>query len=489
MGVLLFCLYLVNLATAISILFVRKKQVGSTLAWLLIFAFAPFLGFILYFFFGSTMKFKILSHRWRPSERAAEYARGGIAAQQALLSDKLPISGQGREEYQNLVLSNLHGSGAVYTQDNTAVLLTSAQAKYEKMFAEIEEATESIHVLYFILKAKDESGKRFLQLLTRKASQGVKVRLIYDTLGCLRTKPADFLPLERAGGMVYGYLPSRIETLLQINYRMHRKMVVIDGKIAYTGGINIGDDYLGYDKRIKPWRDTSIRLTGSCVRDIQFRFMRDWVYLDSQHKKPYQDKIDAEESLPLYLKEPEETGNAGVQIICSGPDSSYPYTKESYQMMIAHARRYLYIQTPYFVPDETLMATLRCAALSGVDVRVMIPGVPDKPYAYHVTFSHMGELLRCGAKVYLYPGFLHAKTFVMDDLVSSVGTTNFDIRSFDLDFEINAMVYDREFALECRHAFEKDMRGATRLTPELYRARPLKDKIKESLLRLITPLL
>lgn len=489
MGLLLFLLYFFNLLAALTILFIRKKQVGSTLAWLLIFVFVPWLGFLLYFFFGSTQKFKLFSRKYSPSPALSQYTTSPGENHQALLQNQFNLSGQGREGSRDLILMNLRSAGAIYTQDNDAQLLATADDKFGALFADIEGAQESIHVLYFIIKTQDDLGKRFVSLLAKKAKQGVKVRLIYDTLGCLKTRSRDFDELVQAGGMVYGYLPSVLRTLVQVNYRMHRKMVIIDGCVAYTGGFNVGDDYLGLDPVITPWRDTSIRLCGPCVQEVQQQFIRDWVYLDAQSPRPYVEKIDSEENLPKYLKKPQPAGGAGVQIVCSGPNSLYPYTKESYLRMISGARRYLYIQTPYFIPDESLLTTLRCASRAGVDVRVMIPGVPDKPYAYHVTMWHIGLLLQWGIQVYLYPGFLHSKTFVLDDSVSSIGSTNLDMRSFDLDYEINALVYDREFALGCRRTFEADQAASRQLTLEDYQKRPLGDKMKDSILRLITPLM
>ena len=488
MSLLLFLMYFFNVMAAISILFFRKKQVGSTLAWLLVFAFIPWLGFLLYFFLGSTRKLQLFRRRFRPNPRLEEYGPSREENAQALLAMQPGSDGQGPEEYRDLMLLNLQGAGAVYTQGNDAHLLVDAEKKYTSLFRDIEEAKETIHVLYFIFKTRDESGKQLLDLLVKKAREGVKVRVIYDTLGCLKTHKSDFDPLLQAGGMVYGYLPSPLRTLLQVNYRMHRKMVIIDGKVAYTGGINIGDDYLGKDKRITPWRDTSVRLSGPCVQQIQRQFIKDWVFLDSQAARPYAEKIDSFQSMEGCMKE-ENAGQAGVQIVSSGPDSLYPYTKESYLGMITRARRYLYIQTPYFIPDDALLTALRCARRAGVDVRLMIPGVPDKAYAYHVTMWHAGEMLRWGIPVYRYPGFLHAKTFVMDDMVASVGSTNLDIRSFDLDYELNALVYDRDFAIECRQVFLRDQENSRRLTQEEYHSRPLSDKVKAGLLRLVAPLL
>lgn len=480
--ILLLLLYVSNLIAVFSLLFSRRRSISSTLSWLLVFTFLPYVGFVLYFFFGSTAKLKVLTRT--------------LALQEASLEKIPPVPDAAPEEctpeareYTDLV-SLCESFGAQYVPGNHIELLPSAQEKYARMFAEIEQARESVCVLYFIIKTDNESGKRFLDLLARKAREGVRVRLIYDTLGYLKARRRDFRPIIDAGGEVYHYLPSRINTLAEVNYRMHRKMVIIDGRIAYTGGINIGDDYLGLSKKITPWRDTSVRITGPAVRDIQLRFVRDCVYLDRQaNPLKRRASIESPESLALLFPPLAPCGTAGVQIVTSGPSEDESATQTQYMRMISSARRYLYIQTPYFVPDDAMLQTIRTAARSGVDVRIMIPGVPDKKYAYYVTTSYIGELLDWGCRVFVHHSFLHAKTFVMDDAVSSVGTTNLDVRSFHLDFEINALIYDRDFAVLCRETFERDMENATEMTADQFNRRSLKTRVSESFWRLVAPLL
>lgn len=480
--ILLILLYISNITAAVTLLFSRRRSISSTLSWLLAFTFLPYVGFVLYFFFGSTAKLKLLTRR--------------LALDQAALEKIPPVPeiAPGEctpeaEQYEDLV-ALCASFGAPYVPGNRVELLPSAQEKYARMFAEMEQARESICVLYFIIKPEDEVGARFIDLLARKAREGVRVRFIYDTLAHLAARRRDFAPITEAGGEVYPYLPSRINTLAEVNYRMHRKIVVIDGKIAYTGGINIGDDYLGLDKKITPWRDTSVRITGPAVRDIQLRFVRDCVYLDRQanpHKR--RASIESPQSLALLFPPLAPCGTAGVQIVTSGPSEDESATQTQYMRMISSARRYIYIQTPYFVPDDAMLQTIRAAARSGIDVRVMIPGVPDKKYAYAVTTSYIGTLLEWGCRVFVHHSFLHAKTFVMDDAVASVGTTNLDVRSFHLDFEINALVYDRDFAVLCRETFERDMANATEMTLDEFSSRGLWTQAKESFWRLIAPLL
>ena len=283
-----------------------------------------------------------------------------------------------------------------------------------------------------------------LELLAMKAKEGVQVKLIYDRLGCIKTRLKDFQMLKEAGGEVLPFLPSLFRTCFHFNYRYHRKLVVIDGQIAYTGGINVGDDYLSKYSHITPWRDSAIRLIGESVSIMQLRFLCDWYFLykqDVHNEKPF----FVEDIFDIHEKPLEVINNMGVQILSSGPDSETSYIKESYIKMIMSAKKYIYIETPYLVPDETFLTVLRMACLSGIDVRIMLPKKPDKPYVYGITLSYAEELLKAGAKVYLREGFLHAKSIVIDDFVTNIGSCNIDIRSFVLDYELNAIIYELAF--------------------------------------------
>ncbi len=471
-------------------IFARKVDVGRALAWLLTFIFLPVVGFVLYFFFGSTSKYRLFYHRFRFDTLSSAYREAMQKNRTQIKSGQISVSPAVAEHYLDMVRMNQTNAGSVYTADNTVELLVDADAAYARMFAEIEAAKESVHVLYFIIKMQDDIGKRFLALLEKKAREGVEVRVVYDLLGWLKNRRRDYRSLTDAGGMVYSYLPTLLSSVISVNYQMHRKIVVIDGRIAYTGGINIGDDYLGLDSKRTPWRDTAIRLTGSSVHAVQFRFLADWHYLDKQVRasKAYRDKVTDFARLKGYFPPPAETGTAGVQIVTSGPDQEYATIKDSYVKMVNSAKKYIYIQTPYLVPDESLTEALRLAARGGVDVRVMIPGIPDKKFVYYITLSHVEELLRCGIKVYTHKGFLHAKTVVMDDCVASVGSANFDSRSFRLDYEMNALVYDETFARQCRNTFLADVKNSRELTLENHRKRNGLQKICEGICRLIEPL-
>ena len=244
--------------------------------------------------------------------------------------------------------------------------------------------------------------------------------------------------------------------------------------------MNLGLEYLGR-KKITPWRDTHLKLTGSCVGLLQIRFLLDWLFSSGEMHLP-------ESSVRKCFPSPSVQGNMGVQIVSCGPDTNAENIKFGYLKMINSAHKRIYIQTPYFVPDDAMLQCLMLAARSGIDVRIMIPGVPDKKYVYAITLSYMEDLLKCGARVYLHPGFIHSKTIVIDSCAASVGTANFDVRSFDLNFEVNAFVYDREFALKNIEVFMTDAGECKELTYESFRKRNGLRKAEESLFRLFAPL-
>jgi cardiolipin synthase len=313
-----------------------------------------------------------------------------------------------------------------------------------------------------------------------KAKAGVHVRLLYDHIGSLGIEKI-LQPLVNAGGQVAAFFPSKIPYLnLRLNYRNHRKLAIIDGQAGFVGGINVGDEYLGLVKRFGYWRDTHLKITGSAVYDMQTRFLLDW-NLSSEHKLNLSHR---------FFPPTTNGGDIGVQIVSSGPHSESEQIKNSFLKMIYGAKENIYIQTPYFVPDETLLNALKTAALSGVDVRVMIPAKPDHKIVKWVAFSYMGEVLNAGVKVYQYEkGFLHAKTIVVDGKVSSVGTANFDVRSFKLNFETNALIYDEDIAVKLQQIFINDMTNCRELTLHLYNNRSTAIKFKESVTRLLSPIL
>jgi len=487
--ILLILAYVLNIASVLTLIFVKRSDTRVVFAWLLVFYFLPYVGCILYFLIGSKYRMRVMSKKYGMSEIEEKHNKALDKQIHDIARDKIQFKEEETEKYRDLIILNSKNAMSYFTQNNNVELLISAEQNFSRMFEDIKNSTKSIEVLYYIFKPKDNVGKEFLSLLVEKASQGVEVTLIYDSIGSIFTHMSNFKELIEAGAHVYRFLPSILKSFMLVNYRMHRKMVIVDGEIAYTGGINVGDEYYGLKKINKPWRDTNIRLTGNSVLSLQTRFWTDLFFLQSQSfRKKNRAKLLFEEKILNSIYNPIEEGNLGVQILSSGPSTKNDTIKDGYVKMITSAKVYLYIQTPYFIPDKTLLDALRLAAACGVDVRIMLPGIPDKKSIYAISLLNAAKLLKDGLKVYLHSGFLHAKTLVIDDHVSSVGTANIDIRSFSLNYEINAFIYNNDFAIKCRDTFLDDVKDCTIFDIETYSKRGLWEKTYESIWRFIAPI-
>ena len=475
-------IYLINFFSIIVTLYFERKKPITAIVWILVLTLIPIFGFILYFIFGRNLRptqKRIFRHK---KEYDARYTNKLVNEKRLIDSRMSFLADKNIEQYCDIIEMNINASRSIYSQDNSITIFIDGKDKYDSLLKDIGCATDTVHILYYMIN-NDNIGKKIVDLLTKKAVEGVTVRLLYDHIGSFHTPARMFNQLKKAGGKVYRFFPLSFGTYFRVNYRNHRKIVVIDGKIGYVGGMNIGDEYMGLHKRIKPWRDTHLRITGTSVHSLQERFLMDWTYASMKYDL---NDINIESKL---FPNPEVTGTIGMQIVSSGPDSKVEQIKRSFIKMINSAKETLFVQSPYFIPDEPFLEALQIAAMSGVDVRVMLPRLPDKKFVYHATTSYIRDLLDYGIKVYLYPGFLHAKMLVMDGKVSSVGTSNTDIRSFILDFEINAFVYDTNFSKKCFEIFIKDMDICTLVTDEAYDSRGIQVKLKEGLCRLFSPLL
>ena len=284
------------------------------------------------------------------------------------------------------------------------------------------------------------------------------------------------------GGHVESFFPSKLPLInLRMNNRNHRKIVIIDGKIGYVGGFNVGDEYLGKDKKFGYWRDTHLRLEGDSVNALELRFILDWNSQSNRDSIEYEDR---------YFPDVDSGGTIGVQIASSGPDEDWEQIKYGYLKMISSAKQSIYIQSPYFIPDQAFIDAIKIAALGGVEVNIMIPNKPDHPFVYWATLKNAASLLSAGVKIYHYDnGFLHSKTLIIDDEIASVGTANMDNRSFTLNFEVNAFIYDEAIAAQLKEAFIQDMKVSYRLTEDLYNKRSLWIKFKEGISQLLSPIL
>lgn len=470
---------LLNIFLAVTVIFMERRNASTTWAWLMILFFIPVLGFILYLVLGQKVRKRQLSKLLGDNQRILEDT---LEKQRLdLLEQKLLPESSGLTEYQDMIYMNLITSYALYTNNNFIEIYTEGNQKFDALIADIEAAEHHIHLVYYIVR-DDALGRKLVGALTKKAAQGVEVRFLYDHIGSSHLPRKFFRKLREAGGLEAAFFPSRIPYLnLKINYRNHRKLAIIDGKTGYIGGFNIGDEYLGLNKHFGEWRDTHLKVTGGAVLQMQAQFLMDWNLASSG-------RIELSDTYFPVI--PYERGKIGMQLVASGPDTEYQEIKNAYIKMIYSAKKTIRLQTPYFVPDESLMTALRIAALSGVRVCIMLPSKPDHFFVYWATHSYLGELLKSGVKVYLYEkGFLHAKTLVVDGKVASVGTANLDIRSFKLNFEMNAFIYDRNTASQLINIFEQDVRYSRELTQDDYNKRPLFNRFRESISRLLSPIL
>lgn len=472
LGGLLFC----NLLFAVVIVFFERRDPKSVWAWLLLLFLLPGIGFVLYLFLGEDMHKRKMFREKELEEDLHDIIRD----QKARLKENFPegdIAG-----YTDLVMYNMETADAVLLQENDIDIFTDGNEKFDALIADLEGAEHFIHLQYYIIR-NDVLFQRIAEVLKRKAREGVKVRVLFDGMGCRGTGRSCWRQLRKAGVCTAEFFPAILGRLqLRINYRNHRKIVVIDNRIAYVGGFNIGREYIGLDEKFGYWRDTHLRIRGYGVMGLQLRFALDWDYAAGEHL------IREKEWFP----EPPAGArdHCAVQIISSGPDNSLQQIRDNYIRLITKARKRICIQTPYFIPDEAVLTALLIAVRSGIEVNLMIPCKPDHPFVYWATYSYMGQLLNAGANCYIYEdGFLHSKGIVLDGEIFCYGTANMDIRSFALNFEVNAIVYSVEKAREMEHIFREDLKHCTQVTRDQYAARRLKIRFKEQVCRLMSPLL
>lgn len=477
--------FFVNIIFAAIIVFLERKNPAVTWAWLMVVLIFPYIGFIVYLILGmEPKKHKTFFEKSQEDEIILKnYALLDInkdtliKKQRSLMNKKNVMDITGTAHLNDLVYLNLMSGNALYTCNNSIDIFHEGNSKFEAMLKDIKNAKSFIHLQYYIVRNSDIS-KRLIEALSEKALEGVEVKLLIDGMGSLATPKKLYEPLIEAGGKLGIFLPPYF---VRINYRNHRKICVIDGLYGYVGGLNIGDEYLGKSKRFGNWRDCHIRIEGDGVHSLETRFIMDWNYY-APHAKV--------EVKSIYFPSVKRPKDVSMQIVSSGPDTKWPAIHDSFIKMISEANKSIYIQTPYFVPDDTILESLRIAALSGIDIRIMIPAHPDHPFVYWAALSYLGELLDAGVKCYQYEnGFVHSKLVMIDSLIASVGTANLDIRSFKLNFEITAFIYDSDKTKALEKQFLEDMNHCTQIDSEYYKNRSTMTKIKEAVSRLLSPLL
>lgn len=451
-------LYFLNLLLSVITVFREKRDIAATWAWLLVLILLPGIGFIFYLFIGKKLTrekiFDIKSQENIGMPELVQAQKEMLADDEDLLSER-----QASENAKEMASLFLESDESILTKGNKVELFTDGAEKFDSLIEDISKAEHHIHMIYYIIH-NDKIGKRVLRALEERAAAGVEVLVIYDALGSRSLRPKFFKTLKKLGGKAEPFFGSKLPIInLRFNYRNHRKIVVIDGKIGYTGGFNVGDEYLGEYKKFGYWRDTHLKIQGNAVLALQTRFLMDWNAAVSNHKLEYEENY-----FPLIDKK----GHANIQVVSSGPDSDLEQIKKGYIKMISMAKESVFIQTPYFVPDDSVLESIQIAVMSGIDVKIMIPNKPDHPFIYRATMYYAEAMVNAGAEVYIYDnGFLHAKTVVVDGDICSIGTANFDIRSFKLNFEVNVFIYDDKIAKQQEQFFYEDMKKSYLLTKEM----------------------
>ncbi len=461
-------LYLGVVITTIVVVILDNRNPVKTLSWVLVLSFLPMVGLVLYFFFGrDTRKEKLIGKKGfaRLTRRPmAEYQQ-----QQALVV----------QENQHAVMQYFRNvNDSLPFDGNDVAFYTSGETMIEALLEAIAGAKHHIHIQFYIFEA-DEVGKKVCEALMKKAREGVEVRFLYDDVGSWKLPNEWVEELRGAGIETRAFLKVRFPRFTgKVNYRNHRKVVVVDGRIGFVGGMNIASRYL---KGVKwgIWKDLHMKIEGKGVYGLQTSFLTDWYAADRSLI-----------TSSAYFPEMESKGSVMLQVATSDPIGEWRDIMQGLLLMITSSKRYLYIQTPYLLPNEPVLLALKTVALAGVDVRIMIPSRADSVITHLGSLSYLSELMEAGVKIYLYEkGFLHAKMLVSDDFLSTVGSTNIDFRSFEHNFEVNAFLYGREPALVLKELFLRDQRDASLLHPKSWDKRPWYQKVLESVIRLFAPLL
>ena len=458
-------LFLLAVVVTIIVVVLDNRNPVKTLAWVLVLSFLPVVGMLFYFFFGRDVrKEKLISKRG--------YFR----------LNKYPLAEyyerkSGKDHHQLMRFFRLVNASLPF-DGNQIDIYTSAYQMLAALLKAIDRAQHHIHLQFYIFE-DDAVGRLLRDALIKKAKEGVEIRLLYDDVGSWKVKHEFFDRMREEGIETRGFLKVRFPMFTsKVNYRNHRKVAVIDGRIGFVGGMNIALRYL---KGVSwgEWRDTHVRIEGCAVYGLQVSFLTDWYAAD--HSLITSSRYYPE--MPAY-------GDSSIQIVTSNPMGGVASIMQGLLVAIASSKKYFYVQTPYLLPTEPILMALKTAALGGVDVRIMIPERADSKITHLATLSYLDELMKCGVRIYRYKkGFLHSKLMVSDDMVSTVGSTNMDFRSFEHNFEVNAFMYDSGTALRMKEIFLVDQKDAELLQIKDWRMRPWYQKVGESVIRLFAPLL
>ncbi|MGU9410656.1 cardiolipin synthase [Clostridium perfringens] len=476
MTTFLYLAFIINVILSVIIVVLERKQPEKTIAWLLILTLLPPIGLILYIFLGRNWKRNKLNDRTNPK----------INDLISPILDEYP-----EKQYVPLMELLAFNSDSPIFVNNDIKIYKDGVEKFKDLKEELLKAKHHIHLEYYIVNS-DEIGNEIKDILIKKALEGVKVRFIIDKVGSSSLKRSYIKDLKKAGVSVvmYSYFLAPLLKVIntQINYRNHRKIVVIDGQVGFLGGINIGDEYLGRNKKFGYWRDTHLMIKGDFVLALQAVFLDDFItiekannsytFYDKEFVKYFPENIVAKERVLM-------------QLVKSGPDSTFPAIMQSILKMIMTARENIYITTPYFVPPSSIIEALRIASLSGVDVKIIFPEKSDHFMVNKASKSYLAELMDCGIEVYFYDksSFIHSKTMTIDGKICTLGTANMDIRSFELNYEINTVIYDKEITCKLDALFFEDLLKSRHFKIEEYEKSTKFDKFIEGVTRIFSALL
>lgn len=461
------------IAQHVAILLMERRRQSHMTAWLFISYVCPYIGFIAYLMIGRAVTRR--RHNEKENHERIRYATG--------LSSKVTgpkDCGNNQLMEQEKLYAMLVGLAPFpITSRNKALVLTNGVATFEAILEQLERAQHHIHLEFYTIR-DDGIGKRFLEVLTKKARKGIEVRVLYDGIGSLQLSEDYIRKLHEAGARTSCFSPPRLAIYDRtINFRNHRKIVVVDGKVGFVGGLNIGDEYLGNDRKLGFWRDTHLQLEGDSVYFLQELFINDW-------------KISAKEELeaPVYMQPHRCEYNERVLIVPGRPGNNDQKIMEVLFSAITAAKTRVYVTTPYFIPDPSIAVSLRTAARSGVDVRLIIPDVGDSKIILLATLSYVQDMLDAGVRIYRYQkGFIHAKVLLIDEMLASVGTANMDMRSLYSNYELNALLFEESSIRILLEDFMNDLQHSYELQSKTFAKRPWTQKTGEALMHMLSPLL
>ncbi|WP_190285258.1 cardiolipin synthase [Clostridium sp. JN-1] len=470
----LYWIFLINAFVSIIVIILERKNPEKTIAWLLVFIALPPIGLFLYIFLGRNWK----KHKLHDETN--------INIQELVYEAMRGIHDYG---YSSLIELLSRNSESPLFRDNSIKIFKDGNGKFKSLKKELLKAKHHIHLEYYIVKS-DGVGNELKDILIKKAQEGVKIRFILDKVGCIGIKKSYIRELKDAGVDIvyYSYFlaPLLRHINTQINYRNHRKIAIIDGKVGFVGGINIGDEYIGKSK-YGYWRDTHIMVKGDFVYGLQAVFLDDFAAIKEANKELFYYDDNFEEFFPQYGSYDGKL----MQLIKSGPNSEFPAIEQAVLKMISTAKRHVYITTPYFIPTESISNALKIAALSGVDVIILFPARYDHILVHCASVTYLEDLVRNGVKLYFYDrnSFIHAKTTSIDGDLCTIGTANMDIRSYELNYEINAVIYDEAATEELENLFFEDLKKSKRISVEYFDNLPLHIKVFEAFCRIFSSLM